>query len=50
VKDKRYPDVTLHADDFFLRPWEIKDAAWYVEARDKEVFKWTKESRDLTLI
>ena len=41
VKDKRYPDVTLRADDFFLRPWEVEDAAWYVEARDEEVFQWT---------
>jgi RimJ/RimL family protein N-acetyltransferase len=49
VKDKRYPDVTLRADDFFLRPWEVEDAAWYVEARDEKVFKWTRESRDLTI-
>ena len=49
VKDKRYPDVTLRADDFFLRPWEVEDAAWYVEARDEEVFKWTRERRDLTI-
>jgi RimJ/RimL family protein N-acetyltransferase len=49
MKDKRYPDVTLRADDFFLRPWEVEDAAWYVEARDEKVFKWTRESRDLTI-
>jgi RimJ/RimL family protein N-acetyltransferase len=49
VKDKRYPDITLRADDFFLRPWEVEDAAWYVEARDEEVFKWTRERRDLTV-
>jgi RimJ/RimL family protein N-acetyltransferase len=49
VKEKRCPDVTLQADGFFLRPWEVEDAAWYVEARDEEVFKWTGESRDLTV-
>lgn len=49
MKNKRYPDVTLRADDFFLRPWEVEDAAWYVEARDEEVFKWTQERRDLTV-
>lgn len=49
MKDKRYPDVTLRADGFFLRPWEVEDAAWCVEARDEEVFKWTRESRDLTI-
>ena len=47
MKDKRYPDVTLRAGDFFLRPWEVEDAAWYVEARDEEIFKWTQERRDL---
>jgi RimJ/RimL family protein N-acetyltransferase len=49
VKDKRYPDVILRADNFFLRPWKVEDAAWYVEARDEEVFKWTREGRDLTV-
>ena len=49
VKDQRYPDVTLRADDFCLRPWEVGDAAWCVESRDEEVFKWTLEGRDLTV-
>ena len=49
MKEKRYPDVTLRADDFFLRPWQVRDAAWYVEARDEQVFKWTRERRDLTV-
>jgi RimJ/RimL family protein N-acetyltransferase len=39
----------LHADDFFLRPWEVEDAAWYVEARDEEIFRWTRERRNLTV-
>ena len=49
MKGQRYPDVTLHTDDLVLRPWEVKDAAWYVEARDEEVFKWTRESPELTV-
>jgi RimJ/RimL family protein N-acetyltransferase len=49
VEDKRYPSVVLHADDFSLRPWEVEDARWYVESRDEEVFKWTRERRDLTV-
>jgi RimJ/RimL family protein N-acetyltransferase len=49
VKNKRYPDVTLRAEGFFLRPWEVGDAAWYVESRDEQVFKWTRERRDLTV-
>jgi len=49
VEDKRHPSVVLRADDFFLRPWEVEDAVWYVESRDEEVFKWTRERRDLTV-
>ena len=49
VKGKSDSDVILHTDDFFLRPWEIEDAVWYVESRDEEVFKWTKEKRDVTI-
>lgn len=41
--------VLLHGDDFLLRPWRIEDARWYVESRDEEIFKWTEESRDLTV-
>jgi RimJ/RimL family protein N-acetyltransferase len=32
-----------------LRPWSVDDAQWYVDTRDDEVFRWTTESRDLTL-
>ena len=49
MKDKNNLDVILHADDFLLRPWEIEDAQWYVESRDEEVFRWTKEKRELTV-
>jgi RimJ/RimL family protein N-acetyltransferase len=49
MKEKRYADVILRADEFFLRPWEVGDAPWYVESRDEQVFKWTGERRDLTV-
>jgi RimJ/RimL family protein N-acetyltransferase len=49
VEDERYPSVVLRADDFFLRPWDVEDAVWYVESRDEKVFKWTRERRDLTV-
>jgi RimJ/RimL family protein N-acetyltransferase len=42
-------DVILRGDDFLLRPWKVEDARWYVESRDDEVFRWTGESRDLTV-
>jgi RimJ/RimL family protein N-acetyltransferase len=42
-------DVTLHGDIFLLRPWKVEDATWYVESRDEEVFKWTKEKKSLTI-
>jgi [ribosomal protein S5]-alanine N-acetyltransferase len=41
--------VVLHHDDVLLRPWQVDDARWYVEARDEEVFKWTTELRELTV-
>ena len=31
-----------------LRTWKEDDAEWYVRARDQDVFRWTKEPRDLT--
>jgi RimJ/RimL family protein N-acetyltransferase len=40
---------TLNGNDFQLRPWQAQDAAWYVEARDEEVFRWTTERRALTI-
>ena len=36
-------------DGFYLRRWNIEDAAWYVSARDEEIFRWTTEKRDLTI-
>jgi RimJ/RimL family protein N-acetyltransferase len=49
MKDKFGSDIILYADDFLLRSWRIEDAAWYVESRDEEVFKWTSEKKDLTI-
>jgi len=31
----------ITGDDFYLRRWEVQDAAWYVHARDEEIFRWT---------
>ena len=42
-------DAQLSGDTFFLRPWRIKDAEWYVKSRDEAIFKWTTEERDLTV-
>ena len=42
-------DLEFHADSFYLRPWYVEDAEWYVRSRDDEVFQWTLESRDLTI-
>lgn len=42
-------DNLLHGDTFFLRPWRIEDAEWYVKSRDEIIFRWTKESRNLTV-
>ena len=41
--------MTLPLAGGTLRPWEQADAAWYVAARDEEVFRWTTERRDLTV-
>jgi RimJ/RimL family protein N-acetyltransferase len=32
-----------------LRPWTVDEAAWYVAARDAEVFRWTTESRTVSV-
>ena len=39
----------ITGEGFFLRRWKIEDAAWYVAARDEEIFLWTTEKRDLTI-
>ncbi len=39
----------LTGDGFFLRPWQVADAGWYISARDEEIFQWTTEKRELTL-
>ena len=49
MKDTIIFDAELHSDSFYLRPWRGEDARWYVESRDEEVFRWTRESRDLTV-
>lgn len=41
--------VTLSIAGGMLRPWTVDDAAWYVAARDEEVFRWTTERRGLTV-
>ena len=40
---------TLASDIFLLRPWRVADAAWYVQARDEQIFQWTTEKRELTV-
>ena len=47
MKDRNCSDVVLEGDCSLLRSWRIEDATWYVESRDEEVFRWTKEKRDL---
>ncbi len=42
--------VTLRQGQVILRQWQIEDAGWYVDARDEEVFTWTTERSDLTLL
>lgn len=39
----------IEGEGFTLRRWNIEDAAWYVAARDEEIFQWTNERRDLTI-
>ncbi len=39
----------IEGEEFTLRRWNIEDAAWYVAARDEEIFQWTNERRDLTI-
>lgn len=41
--------MILVQDEVLLRPWQVADAKWYVEARDAEVLRWTTERRDLTI-
>lgn len=47
MQDKR--SVTLSVPGTILRPWKIGDAAWYVDARDEEIFRWTTEKQALTV-
>ena len=42
------PHRPLLGETTALRIWEQGDAEWYVQARDEEIFHWTKEPRDLT--
>ena len=41
--------VVLQNERILLRPWQVTDARWYVEVRDEEIYKWTTESRTLTI-
>lgn len=49
MEAKRDSALSLLGDGFYLRLWKREDAAWYVSARDEEIFKWTTEKRDLTV-
>ncbi len=49
MEDKSNFMPILCAEVFFLRPWKVEDAAWYVESRDEEIFQWTTEKRELTV-
>ncbi len=49
MDETRGLDVVLEGDSALLRPWKVEDAAWYVESRDAEVFRWTTEKQDLTI-
>lgn len=45
-----YPGAfSLFNEQLCLRPWQKKDAAWYVQARDELIFQWTTEDRSLTI-
>ena len=41
--------MVLQSGAVLLRPWQVEEARWYVEARDEEVFQWTTERRTLTV-
>lgn len=41
--------MLLPGDTFFLRPWDIEDAEWYVKSRDALIFKWTTETQNLSI-
>ncbi len=34
---------------FQLRPWRKQDAAWYLDARDEDILRWTTEPAVLTI-
>jgi len=42
------PERPLEAGEFILRAWRPKEAAWYLSARDEDVFAWTTEARSAT--
>ena len=46
-----YPQSTtpLKGEIVVLRSWSVGDAEWYVSSRDEEVFRWTTESRGLSI-
>jgi len=41
--------VILSQGEVLLRPWQVSDAQWYVDARDEEVLRWTTEPPKLTV-
>ena len=40
MEDNRSGEVPLQGEVILLRPWQVEDASWYVEARDEEIFRW----------
>jgi ribosomal-protein-alanine N-acetyltransferase len=42
--------TSIRVDErILLRRWQPEDAEWYVRARDEETYRWTTESRTLTV-
>lgn len=43
------PEAPLCGQVVCLRQWEVEDAAWYIAARDEEIFRWTTESPEMSV-
>lgn len=44
-----FADLSLRSRQVLLRTYRLTDAQWYGEARNKMIFQWTTERRDLTV-
>jgi RimJ/RimL family protein N-acetyltransferase len=49
MKKETWSQLTLREGGVLLRSWKVEEAAWYLRARDSEVFRWTTEKREFTL-